>query len=715
MGTPRRADARWWDHRRFGLLVQASTASVPAWAPVGQYAEWYRAHLDGEVCDTLLHPSPMVETIAHHRDRWAHVEHYDDFLEFLTFDEFDPDEWAEVARSAGMSYTVMVAKHHDGLCWWDAPNTERTVVATGPRRNVLAEYAAACDRADLVFGTYYSLLDWSDPRYPSCEYVEQVVHPHVLDLVDRYGSRMLWGDGHWGGGGSHWRSDELIDAARDRNPSIVVNDRWWSDGPGVRSFEYRLPPAIVDAPWEMRRGLGGSFGYNRAERAEHLMSPRAIVALLTEVLAKGGHLLLAVGPDATGRIPDLQASTLAQVGAWVRRHGELVNRSRPWHEWGDAHCRYLTLDDTIHAIDVDGAGRFAALGRTAGNVRSVTRIDAAGDTEVGFEQTAELLSVGHRRHFDRPVPTDAVDVAVYRIGLDPPPPAPIALFPTVTVQHVELASVLVGARPGSIVQLGDGTYVGPARIPDGVTVRGLGPARTMIDGRESQAVSVGRDAHLEHCAVRGGGSRIVWLPKVAASLVGPGAVMLGCVVDGHIEVASDDCRVISCSLTGVVAKAVDRVVVSRSTFAGMNWDCAVEIELGTSHLIESCDFHDVLDAVRLTGTIGATVRGNRIAARWWGVRAVDTESTLVAANAISHTMRAVDIDGGTLAEVTGNAVADGDSGCVIQRGASETTVSGNRWERCRTGLLGWDVGAVRYHGNAIVDSADPDHAVTIGP
>jgi alpha-L-fucosidase len=215
--------------------------------------------------------------------------------------------------------------------------------------------------------------------------------------------------------------------------------------------------------------------------------------------------------------------------------------------------------------------------------------------------------------------------------------------------------------------------------------------------------------------VRGGGTRIVWLPQVAAVLAGPGAVVLGCAIDGHVEVASDDCRVISCTLTGVVAKAVDRVIVSRSTFAGMNWDCAVEIELGTAHLVDSCEFHDVLEAVRLTSSVGATVRGNQINARWWGVRAVDTESTLVAANSISHAMRAVDIDGGTLAEVTGNAVADGDSGCIIQRGASETTVSGNRWERCRTGLLGWDVGAVRYHGNAIVDSADPDHAVTIGP
>ncbi len=715
MATPRRADARWWDHHRFGLLVQASTASVPGWAPIGQYAEWYRAHLDGDVCDTLLHPSPMVETIAHHRDRWAHVEHYDDFLEFLTFDQFDPDEWADLARSAGMDYTVMVAKHHDGLCWWDAPNTDRTVVAAGPRRNVLAEYAAACDRAGLVFGTYYSLLDWSDPRYPSCEYVEQVVHPHVLDLVGRYGSRMLWGDGHWGGGGSHWRSDELIDAARQLNPSIIVNDRWWSDGPGVRSFEYRLPSTIVHEPWEMRRGLGGSFGYNRAERAEHLLSPRAIVSLLTEVVAKGGHLLLAVGPDATGRIPAMQVATLTQAGEWIRRQARLINDGTPWHDWGDRRCRYIVLDGALHAVDVDGSGRLAALGRTAGNVRSVTRVDGEREMAVDFEQGADTLTVGHRRHLDRPIRSDAVDVPIYRIELDPLPPAPIELFPSVTPQHVELASVLAEAKAGSIVQLGDGIYTGPARIPDGVTVRGLGPGRTVIDGREGHAVSVGRDAHLEHCTVRGGGPRIVWLPKVAAVLSGPGAVMLGCTVDGHVEIASDDCRVTSCALVGVVAKGVDRVVVSRSTFTGMNWDCAVEIELGTSHLVESCEFRDLLDAIRLTGTIGATVRGNRIEARWWGVRAVDTESTLVAANSISHTMRAVDIDGGALAEVTGNAVADGDSGCVIQRGASETTVSGNRWEQCRTGLLGWDVGAVRYHGNAIVDPADPDHAVTIGP
>ena len=319
----------------------------------------------------------------------------------------------------------------------------------------------------------------------------------------------------------------------------------------------------------MRRGLGGSFGYNRAERAEHLMSPRAIVKLLTEVLAKGGHLLLAVGPDATGRIPSMQVSTLERVGAWVRRHDDLVNRSQPWHRWGDGRARYLVLDEALYAIDVDGAGRFAALGREAGYVRSVTRVDPDGFTEIEFEQRADLLTVGHHRHLDRPTATDDVDIAVYRIALEPPPPDPIALFPDIAGAQIDLASVLTDTRPGQIVQLGDGTYLGPARIPDGVTVRGLGPLRTVIDGRESQAVSVGRDAHLEHCTVRGGGNRIVWLPKVAAVLAGPGAVLLGCTVDGHVEIASDDCRVISCTLTGVVAKGVDRVAVSRSTFSGM--------------------------------------------------------------------------------------------------------------------------------------------------
>ena len=124
MGMP-----TWWDERRFGLFVHASLATVPAWSPIGEYAEWYRSHLGDDVEDVILHPRPMVEVLAHHRDRWGHVEHYDDFLPLLTFDEFDAEAWARLAIEAGAGYSVFVAKHHDGWNWWDAPGTDLTVLS----------------------------------------------------------------------------------------------------------------------------------------------------------------------------------------------------------------------------------------------------------------------------------------------------------------------------------------------------------------------------------------------------------------------------------------------------------------------------------------------------------------------------------------------------------------------------------------------------------
>ena len=84
-------------------------------------------------------------------------------------------------------------------------------------------------------------------------------------------------------------------------------------------------------------------------------------------------------------------------------------------------------------------------------------------------------------------------------------------------------------------------------------------------------------------------------------------------------------------------------------------------------------------------------------------------------NSFEHTMRAVDIDGGTLAEVTGNAASVGDSGCVLQRGASSCEISGNHWERCRIGLLSWDAGAFRHRDNTCIDPGEPDSVTTVGP
>ncbi|MEQ9161874.1 MAG: alpha-L-fucosidase, partial [Ilumatobacter fluminis] len=421
----------------------------------------YRAHIDGRVADANLHPTSLVEALHYHRERWGHVDDYDDFFPFLHFDDFDPDAWAGLARDAGMGYAVMTAKHHDGLCWWDAPGTDRTVMHDGPARNVLGQFAAACERAEVVFGVSYSLLDWSDGRYPGTDYVDDVVHPQVIDLVERMGAQLVWADGHWGAGGDRWRSDELHEALRRIRPEVLVDDHWWASRADVRVVEHRLPDGIETDPWEYRRALGASGAFNRAEPDDALASPTALVSELTEVVAKGGHMLLRVGPDAGGAFADPVVERLRAVGGWVRRHQRLIDEGRPWTHWGDADARYLTVDDELYAIDVSGQGRFAHLGNENGRVLSISTADG---NPVEFDQTDGGVRLTRPPRRSQRMP------AVYLVEHDAPPPPPIELFPAGAEQHTELAELLTDAKPGDIVQLGEGTYVGPARIPDGVTV-----------------------------------------------------------------------------------------------------------------------------------------------------------------------------------------------------------------------------------------------------
>jgi alpha-L-fucosidase len=728
MGMP-----HWWARRRFGLFVHANLATVPAWSPIGQYSDWYWAHLGDDLPDKLLHDDPLVEVLAHHRDRWGHIERFDDFLPLLTFDRFDAEEWARLAVDAGAGYTVLVAKHHDGWCWWDAPHTERSFVRGGPGRDVLREYAAACERNDVVFGTYYSLLDWGDPRYPGPAYVTDVLHAHVTDLVERFGSRVLWGDGHWGHGPDHWRSAALLRRLRDADPELVVNDRWWltdrdlpaGGPPVVRTFEYAAPPDILREPWELCRGIGHSFCHNRAERAEHHMTAAEIVALYTEVLAKGGHLLLNVGPAADGTIPELQARPLRAAGRWITGPGAVVAAAEPWRVWGDEPVRYLVVDDVLHAVDLDGRGHFPALVPRRHQVDLVERLaPVPGDGRprastpgthrepVAFRQDTDGLWIEPARR--RPPADDVAGIPVYRLRVADAE-RPIELFETPSTEPQPLGPIVEGAGAGDIVQLGEGVYTGPARVPAHVVLRGLGPGRTTVVADDGPALRLAAGARAEHLAVGSGQPRVLWFTAPAVELDGVAAAVLGCTVDGHVVVRADDAVIRATRAAGVVVGGADRVCVSHCELRGNRWDVGIRLDGGEEHVVDSCEIVDHLCAVRAVGTSGSEVHANDVTARWCGVQLRQTERAHVHANRFRRTMRAIHVVGGTLAVIDGNAVLDGDSGCVLEAGAAACRISGNHWERCRIGLLAWEAGELRLDDNHGVDLHEPEHAEIIGP
>ncbi|MGA9275352.1 alpha-L-fucosidase [Ilumatobacter sp.] len=715
----------WWTERRFGLFVHSTAASVAGWAPIGEQAEWYRSHL-GEVDDSLGHPSPLVEVLAHHRDRWGHVENYDDFVPLLTFENFDADEWAGLAADAGASYSVLVTKHHDGWTWWDAPGASLPLTEDGPHRNVLAEYAAACERHGIALGTYYSLLDWGDPGAHTENFVDDVVHPQIIDLVERYGSLMLWADGGPEPDDGRWRAAELLPRLRSIEPQIVINDRWHASAadrptdapPAVRTFETAPPDGIVDGPWELSSAIGHSFGYNRAERSEHLLTGIGIVALYTEVVAKGGNLLLHVSPDGDGSVPPMYAERLRAAGTWIRRCGPHLAPTTPWTTWGDRDVRYLLRDDgDVLAVDVVGTGSFPALNSTDVKVTTVGLVDEP-DIAPSWRQDGDGLHVV-------PPTTDpvrdrrAVDVAVYRITIEAAD-RPDELFAPIDAAPIPLAPLLAEAGAGDIVQLGDGVYEGPATVPDGVVLRGLGPGRTTValsDDNPPDAgptLSIGRDARLEHLHVEGNSSPSLRDGLVVA-VTGGAATVLGCNISGGIEISADDVLVRAVTARGLLAFNADRLHVSRCDFSGDPSGVGVELRGGGGQKLDSNRLSGHLCAVRVSETTGTTIRGNTMSGRWWAIHLDHCEDAHVHGNRISWTMRAVDIDGGTQAVVDGNAVTDGDSGCVVQDGASACEVYGNHWDRCRIGLLAWDAVSLHHQDNVASSLHEPDSAFVSGP
>jgi alpha-L-fucosidase len=285
---------------------------------------------------------------------------------------YDAKKWADIFARSGAKYIVPTSKHHEGFCLWPSAEASRTwgrpwnAVETGPKRDLMAELSEAVRARGLKFGFYYSLYEWYNPLWLSDRqrYVAEHMFPQFKDVVTRYRPAIIFSDGEWDMHSKEWRSEELLAWLFNESPcrdEVVINDRWGKDcrhkHGGYFTTEYAAGMKDATHPWEESRGMGFSYGYNRAERIDDYKSAREFIMVLVDLVSRGGNLLLDIGPDGDGTIPVIMEQRLLEIGDWLKVNGEAIYGTRyagrpcqwtdgklPEQKFGEYMVKYNLMD-----------------------------------------------------------------------------------------------------------------------------------------------------------------------------------------------------------------------------------------------------------------------------------------------------------------------------------------------------------------------------------
>jgi alpha-L-fucosidase len=340
--------------------------SVPGWAPV-QHANHDFASLDYIVNDPYAEwylntvRIPNSPTQQYDKEHYGPHHNYYDFTPIFNQEskKWNPDKMAAIFEAAGAKYVVLTSKHHEGFTLWPSKVANPNQTGLQAERDIVGELTQAVRKTSLKMGLYYSGgYDWTFNRGPIEKPADyDNVKPEstayglyadaqIEELIQLYHPAVLWNDIDWPKSG---KPLQVMADYYNSVPDGVIDDRFGVPHSDFTSPEYAKLDQISPKKWEECRGLGLSFGYNRAEGEAETIAPKDLIELLVDIVSKNGNLLLDVGPEADGTIPPIQLDRLEKLGAWLKQNGEAIYGTKPWTR---ANGTTNQTDAAGHAIDL---------------------------------------------------------------------------------------------------------------------------------------------------------------------------------------------------------------------------------------------------------------------------------------------------------------------------------------------------------------------------
>nr|WP_294861380.1 alpha-L-fucosidase [uncultured Fluviicola sp.] len=357
-----------WQDQKFGIIIHWGLYAVP-----GIIESW-------SICSEDWITRDSTSSYDEYK-KW-----YFGLKDSLNPVRFNPEKWAEVSRKAGMKYLVFTTKHHDGFCMFDTKQTDFSIThgpfSSNPKADVLKHIFSAYRDKGFMIGAYFSKPDWHNENYWWPLYAtpnrnnnydtqkypwrwkqfQDYTFNQIQEIVTGYGGvDILWLDGgwvrpkntideevlSWGAPIPSWNQEldiaKIANMARSYQPGMIVVDRT-VQGPfeNYQTPEHTIPEKRIDNPWETCMPLGNDWGY---VPNNNLKSADRVIQTLVEVVAKGGNLLLGIGPKPDGTFPADVEARLLEIGKWLEVNGEAIYNTQSMKHYNELYCFFTQSKD----------------------------------------------------------------------------------------------------------------------------------------------------------------------------------------------------------------------------------------------------------------------------------------------------------------------------------------------------------------------------------